>query len=56
MTKDEEERDDLRWVTFHTLINILEKARLAEDTDAVFRFARLVHELWQEILEHGDET
>ena len=55
MTKDEEERDELRWVVLDSVINLMEKARLENDAEAVFGYARLVQETWQDILENGDE-
>lgn len=55
MTKDEEERDELRWIVLDSVINLMDKARLANDVDAVLGYARLVQETWQDILENGDE-
>lgn len=55
MNKDEERRDELRWIMLDSLIHLMDKARLENDAEAVFGYARLAHETWQAILEHGDE-
>ena len=55
MNKDEERRDELRWIMLDSLIHLMEKARLENDAEAVFGYARLAHETWQAILEYADE-
>ena len=46
--------DELRLALFDSLIELMEKARRAGDTEKLSNYARLVHETYQAILEAPD--
>ena len=55
MTREAREaKEDLKMEMFHSLVNLMNNARIDKDKEMLEVYARLVHETWTAIV-HGED-